>query len=115
MYPTARLNIAPPTAPPMPTSPATEPTAARGKMSAGTVITSVDQDCCPKNAMAKSTIAHCTGACVTKKIHGMNAALAPSASLREKSSEWPVRIRWLENHPPDRLPTPEAAKGIHAK
>src|ERR1039458_10193573 len=115
MYPTKRLNAAPPNAPPIPTSPATEPTAARGKMSAGTIITSVDQDCWPKNAMANSTMAHWAGACVTKKIHGMSAALAPSASLREKSSEWPERIRRLENQPPERLPTPEAAKGIHAK
>src|SRR5271157_6001828 len=99
----------------MPTSPATEPTAARGKMSAGKVITSADQDCWPKNATAKSTMAHWTGAWVTKKIHGMSAALEPSASLREKSSEWPERIRREESQPPERLPTPEAAKGIHAK
>src|ERR1019366_5644898 len=109
MYPTKRLNAAPPNAPPMPTSPATEPTAARGKMSAGTIIPRADQDCCPKNAIAKSTMAHWTGAWVTKKIHGMSAALTPSASLREKSREWPVRIRRLENQPPERLPTPEAA------
>src|ERR1017187_10167329 len=115
MYPTKRLNAAPPNAPPMPTSPAPEPTAARGKMSAGTIITRVDQDCCPKNAIAKSTMAHWTGAWVTKKIHGMRAALAPRANLREKSREWPVRIRREENQPPVRLPTPEAAKGIHAK
>ena len=74
-------------APPNPTRPATEPTAPRGKRSAGSVITSVDQDCWPKNAMLNSTMASSTGACVTKKTNGMTAALSPSASLREKFSE----------------------------
>ena len=71
-------------APPKPTRPATEPTARRGKMSAGRIITRVDHDCCPKNAMLNSTMAMSTGDHVTKMTSGMTAALAPSAILREK-------------------------------
>ena len=40
---------------------------------------------------------------------GINAALRPRASLREKLSEWPLCNKRLENQPPKKLPTPEAA------
>ena len=40
--------------------PATEPTALRGNMSVGRTITSVDQDCWPKKARLKMTMAQAT-------------------------------------------------------
>src|SRR5215475_10926411 len=101
-------------APPKPTRPATEPTASRGNKSAGTIITSVDHDCCPKKAMLNSTIASSTGVFVTKNATGITAALRPNAILREKFSERPDFTSRLENQPPQRLPTPEAAYGIQA-
>jgi hypothetical protein len=55
------LETIPPIAPPKPTRPATEPMLRRGKMSVGTIITSVDHDCWPKNAMLMRTIASSTG------------------------------------------------------
>src|SRR5947208_14641875 len=115
MPPTTRLNTTPPIAPPKPTSPATAPTLARGNRSVGTIITSVDHDCCPKNAIENSTSAHSTGARVTNAINGITDALAPSAILRAAFTERPCWIRRLGTHPPARPPTPPAAKGIHAK
>ena len=55
-------------------------------MSVGTIITSVDHDCCPKNATLKSTIASSTGTWVTKMMIGITAALAPRAILRAAST-----------------------------
>ena len=104
----------PPIAPPKPTSPATEATIVRSKRSVGTTITRVDQDCWPKNATLKRTMAQLTGTCVTSRIAGITAALSPSASLREKFTERPSAMSRLENHPPSTLPTPEAANGTHA-
>src|SRR6185437_1345113 len=78
------------------------------------IITSVAQDCCPKNAMLKITIAISTGVRVTKYAIGISAALAPSAILRANSTECPARISRLENHPPHNDPAPDAAYGIHA-
>src|SRR3954451_21320408 len=99
----------PPIEPPNPTSPATEPTLDRGNRSAGSTMTTVDQDCCPKKAMLKSTMAKCTGTCVTSKMQGITDTLSPSVSLREKLREWPRRISHPENHPPTRQPTPAQA------
>ena len=62
MYPTTRPNTTPPIAPPNPTSPATDADDAPANRSVGTIITSVDHDCWPKNAMLNSTIASSTGA-----------------------------------------------------
>ena len=96
-------------APPNPTSPATLPTALRGKRSVGRIITRVDHDCCPKKAILNSTIASSTGVRVTKNATGIMAALRPNATLRERLSDAPDFSMRLESHPPHRLPTPEAA------
>src|SRR5947207_14251881 len=101
-------------APPNPTRPATDPTAFLGNRSAGKIITSVDHDCWPKNAMLNSTMASSTGVLVTKYATGIMAALNPSASLRDKLSVSPAFSNRLENQPPHRQPTPDAAYGIHA-
>ena len=84
-------NTMPPIAPPKPTRPATEATMRRWKRSVGTIITSVDHDCWPKNAMLKSTIASSTGTWVTKMMSGITAALAPSAILRAELTDAPAR------------------------
>ena len=85
----------------------------RLKRSVGTIITSVDHDCCPKKAMLKSTIARPVGACVTKMMSGIRAALAPSATLRDRFTDVPRCNNQLENHPPARHPTPAAASIQH--
>src|SRR5438128_10933346 len=95
--------------PPKPTSPATEPTALCGNKSAGRIMTSVDQDCCPKNATLKSAIAISTGERDTKATSGITAALIPRAVLRAKFNERPRCKSQLENQPPVTLPTPAAA------
>src|SRR6185369_11622210 len=84
------------------------------KRSVGTIITSVDHDCWPKNAMLNSTIARPVGACVTNMMSGMTAALAPSAILRARLTDAPRFNNQLEIQPPARHPTPAAAYGIHA-
>src|SRR6266849_3804162 len=114
MRPTARLNTTPPIAPPNPTRPATDATMRRSKRSVGTIITSVDHDCWPKNATLKSTIARLVGAYVTNMMRGITAALAPSASLRDTFTEEPRFSSQLENQPAARQPTPAAAYGIQA-
>ena len=99
----------PPMAPPKPTRPATDATIRRAKISVGTIMTSVDQDCWPKNAMLKRTMASSTGTWVTKMMSGMTAALAPSAILRAELIGGPCCSSQLENHPPSKLPMPAAA------
>jgi hypothetical protein len=74
-------------APPNPTSPATEATICLENRSVGTIMTSVDHDCWPKNAMLKSTMASSVGTCVTNTMSGMTAALIPSAILRAAFSD----------------------------
>ena len=61
-------------APPKPTNPATEPTTFCGNRSAGRIITRVDHDCWPKNAMLNRKMASSTGAFVTKYTTGITAA-----------------------------------------
>ena len=79
-------------------------------MSVGKIITSVDHDCCPKNATLKIKITQPTEcSCGTNITHGMSAALAPSASLRDQFTDTPRLSSQLENPPPTRQPTPEAA------
>src|ERR1700740_1093845 len=102
-------------APPKPMSPATDPTELIGMISVGSVIINPDQDCCPKNAMLKSSRAKLTDTCGTKITAGISAALIPSASFLEKFKEYPVFSSLLENQPPRKLPSPDAAYGIHAK
>src|ERR1700744_1863369 len=106
--------MAPPIAPPKPIMPATDHTIVRGKKSVGRVMIRLDQACWQKNAMLNNTIAVWTGETDTSITTGMPAAQRPSASLRAKSREYPRRSSQLENQPPAKLPTPEAAYGIHA-
>src|SRR6187551_3440238 len=101
-------------APPNPTIPATDPTERPGTRSVGRIITSVDHDCCPKNATLNVAIARSTGALSTNKITGMIAALHPKAHLRAAFTDNPRRNNQLENHPPVKLPNPDAAYGIQA-
>ena len=89
--PATTPKIAPPIAPPKPTSPDTVPTADSGKMSAGSVMIRPDHDCWQKNAMLKSSIASRTGTSGTSITTGINTALSPSAILRAKSSDRPLR------------------------
>ena len=64
-------------APPKPTMPASVPTADLGIRSVGKIITSVDHDCCPKNARLKIKITQATECiCGTNITHGISAALA---------------------------------------
>src|SRR5580692_3984869 len=86
-----------------------DPTAFSGKMSAGSVMMRPDHDCWQKNAMLNNPNAQATGTCGTRITTGMNSALMPRASFREKSSDFPRLSSTLENHPPRKLPTPEAA------
>jgi len=44
--------------------------------------------------------------------HGIKAALAPNASLRALLTDRPRASSQLDNPPPARQPTPEAAYGI---
>src|SRR5262249_32267190 len=82
--------------------------------SVGRIITSVDHDCCPKNARLKMKITHPTaGIDGTSITHGISAALAPSATLRATLTDAPRRSSWLDNAPPQNDPTPDAAYGIH--
>src|SRR6185295_14728848 len=104
----------PPIAPPKPTRPATAPTALRGYMSAGRIITSVDHDCCPKYAMLKIVSAQPTGTDGMKSTSGIKAALAPSAILRARFKGTFRVSSQLESHPPARHPAPAAVYGIHA-
>src|SRR5438445_9837008 len=99
---------------PKPIRPDTDPTAESGKMSAGRVIIKPDHDCWQKNATLNNANAQPTGTYGTNITTGMNSALRPSANLREKSSDRPLFSRALDNHPPRKLPTPDAAYGIHA-
>ena len=86
----------------------------RPNRSVGTIITSVDHDCWPKNAMLKSTIARPVGASGTRTMSGITAALAPSATLRAALTGVPRFNNQLENQPPARHPTPAAKYGIQA-
>src|ERR1700677_630867 len=112
--PATIAKIAPPMPPPNPTSPATDPTADRGKMSAGSVMINPDQDCWQKNAMLNSIKAHPTGTCGTSITTGIISALRPSTNFLEKSSDRPLLRSVLDSHPPRKLPTPDAAYGIQA-
>jgi hypothetical protein len=95
---------------PNPTNPTTDATTRRSNRSVGTIMTRVDHDCWPKKAMLNNTMAHSTGTRVTKMITGIIAALRPSASLRDRLTERPLRINQLENQPPVRLPMPDARR-----
>ena len=79
-------------------------------MSVGRIITSVDHDCWPKKARLNKKITQPTE-CIwgTNITHGMSAALAPRASLRDPFTDTPRLSSQLENPPPTRQPTPEAA------
>ena len=78
-------------------------------MSAGSVMTTVENERWAKNATLKRTISQATGTRVTRHIQGMRAAHTPNTTFREKSSECPWCKRRLDHQPPTKLPTPEAA------
>src|SRR5215207_2621723 len=82
-------------------------------MSVGSVMTSVDHDCWPKNARLKTKMTQPTE-CVrgTSMTHGISAALSPSAVFRDAFADQPRRRSQLESAPPHSDPTPEAAYGI---
>src|SRR3954464_5892633 len=83
-------------------------------MSVGRIITSVDHDCCPKNARLKMKITQPTDRISGTRItHGISAALTPSAIFRDAFTLLPRRTSQLGSGPPTRQPTPEAAYGIH--
>ena len=68
----------------------------RGNKSAGSVITSVDHDCCPKKAMLNSTIAQRTSVIVTRNTHGMSTRAGAERDLagsveREAAVQQPAR------------------------
>src|SRR5437868_5367984 len=77
-------------------------------------MTSVDHDCCPKNATLKRKMTHDTDTCGTSITHGIIAALKPSAIFRAALTECPRRNSQLESPPPTTQPTPAAANGIQA-
>src|SRR5437762_14251125 len=102
-------------APPIPTSPATVPTARFGKRSVGRVMMSVDHHWWPKRARLKRTMHHETETCGTNMIKGMIMTTSARGIFRARFSERPRWNSQLEKPPPSKQPIPPAAYGIQAK
>src|SRR6185312_14573389 len=113
--PAMRLNAAAPTLPADPISPATDPTAEDGKISAARVCRIVDQNWWPNKARLNTAIAMGRGTLVVNAAIGTMAAPIARVILRDRLRESPLRIKAPLNHPPTRGPKPEIAKGIQAR
>src|SRR5829696_5032413 len=99
------MNI-PPTAPAMPPSPTTEPTALRGNMSDAIVKRLADHPWCA--AAARLTSATATQRLLAPDANTMGTtanAHASIATLRPAFTDHPRRINADESHPPPMLPT----------
>src|SRR5208337_1980836 len=103
----------PPTAPPVPPRPVTEPTSRLGNISEARVKIFADHPWCAAREREMRASAHrILGAKAATMPDGMQNAHRAIAVLRARLGGQPRLIKNPESHPPATLPTPEMRNGI---